>query len=138
MISNTEDNPDQPLVEGGEIFSGPVKDSEKPLQLRAPLTRPVVVSVANYCVIGLLEMIAQAVMPLVWSTLVEFGGLGMNPASIGLWMAGYGFMNGVFQFFAFPRIVGHFGPRRIFIINILSFFPSVHYAPLREPGVTAF
>jgi MFS family permease len=123
MISNTEDSPDLPLAGEGEIFSGPVKDSEKLLPLRALLTRPVVVSVANYCVIGLQDVIAEAVIPLVWSTSIEFGGLGMNPASIGLWMAGYGFMNGVFQFFAFPRIVRRFGPRRIFIASILCFFP---------------
>ncbi len=68
-------------------------------------------------------MIAGALIPLVWSTPVEFGGLGMSPASIGLWMAGYGFLNGIFQFVAFPRIVGRFGPRRVFIASILCFFP---------------
>ena len=116
-------NSDLPRVGEGEILDGPVKDTEKPLPLRALLTRPVVVSVANYGIIGLLDIIAEAVIPLVWSTSVEYGGLGMSPASIGLWMAGYGFMNGVFQFIAFPPIVECFGPRRVFIASILFFFP---------------
>jgi hypothetical protein len=91
--------------------------------LRSLLTRPVVISVANYAVIGLLEMMAGVLIPLVWSTAVEFGGLGMSPASIGVWMASYGFLNGIFQFVGFPLIVERLGPRRIFLISISSFFP---------------
>jgi hypothetical protein len=116
-------NTDHPRLGEGELLDGPVKDTEKPLALRALLTRPVVVSVANYCVIGLQDVIAEAVIPLVWSTSVEFGGLAMNPASIGLWLAGYGFLNGIFQFVAFPRFIGRFGPRRVFIASVLSFIP---------------
>ncbi|KAH8985277.1 hypothetical protein EDB92DRAFT_1883308 [Lactarius akahatsu] len=63
-------------------------------------------------------------MPLVWSTSVEFGGLSMSPTSVGLWISGYGFINGIFQFVALPRMVGRFGPRRIFIACIILYFPS--------------
>jgi predicted membrane protein len=98
-------------------------DKEKPQSLRSLLTRPVVISVANYAVIGLLEMMAGVLIPLVWSTAIEFGGLGMSPASIGVWMASYGFLNGIFQFVGFPHIVERFGPRRVFIFSIASFFP---------------
>ncbi|KAF8267055.1 major facilitator superfamily domain-containing protein [Lactarius quietus] len=125
-------NTNHARVGEGELLDGSVKDTEKPLPLRALLTRPVVVSVANYCVIGLQDVIAEAVIPLVWSTSVEFGGLGMNPASIGLWLAGYGFLNGVFQFVAFPRFVGRFGPRRIFIASILCFFPVYMMFPFEN------
>lgn len=108
----------------GEIMDGSKpEDQEKPMTLRALLTRPVVISVANYGLIGLLEMIAAVLIPLVWSTPVEFGGLSMSPASIGLWMAGYGSLNGVFQFVAFPHIVERFGPRRVFIVSIAMFGP---------------
>jgi hypothetical protein len=83
---------------------------EEPLPLRALLTRPVLVSVANYSVIALLDIAAGTLTPLVWSTSVEFGGLNMSPASIGLWISGYGFMYGIFQFVALPRFVERFGP----------------------------
>jgi hypothetical protein len=107
-----------------EIMDGSKDDDEeKPMSLRALLTRPVVISVANYGLIGLLEMIAGVLIPLVWSTQVEFGGLSMSPASIGLWMAGYGSLNGIFQFVAFPHIVERFGPRRVFIVSISAFAP---------------
>ncbi|KAN0136114.1 major facilitator superfamily [Lactarius tabidus] len=120
---NTEVNSHIPRVGEGELLDGPAKDPDQPLPLRALLTRPVMVSVANYGMVGLLDVIAGALIPLVWSTSVEFGGLSMSPASICLWMAGFGFINGIFQFVAFPPIVRRFGLRRVFIASILSFFP---------------
>jgi len=120
-----------------EILHGP-SNMDKPLPLRALLTRPVVVSVANSATIGLLDVIGGTLIPLVWSTSVEFGGLGMSPASLGLWIAGFGFVNGMFQFVAFPRTVGRFGLRRVFIASVLCFFPGVHHIPLREPRPTSF
>jgi len=82
--------------------------------------------------IALLDMAAGALIPLVWSTSVEFGGLSMSPASIGLWMAVYGTMNCVVQFVAFPRIVERFGPRRVFIACIILFFPVFIMLPLEN------
>jgi len=108
-----------------------VKDTEKPVPLRALLTRPVIVSVANYGMIGL-DITAGALIPLVWATSVEFGGLSMSPASIGLYMAGYGLLNGVFQFVAFPRIIGRLGPRPVFIAGVLCFLPIYIMFPLEN------
>jgi hypothetical protein len=132
MKSNTEVNAGPPRVGEAEILDGPVKDTEKPLPLRALLTRPVVISVANYCMIGLLDIMSAALMPLVWSTSAKYGGLGMNPASIGLWIAGLGVMNGLFQLTAFPRIVWRFGPRFVFIASTFFFFPVFILYPLEN------
>ena len=116
-------DPPSSRVGDAEISDGPAKDKESPLPLRALLTRPVVVSIANYCVIALLEVTAGTLIPLVWSTSVELGGLNMSPTAIGLWISGYGFMNGIFQFVALPRFIGRFGPRRVFITSVLCHFP---------------
>ncbi|KAH8985282.1 MFS general substrate transporter [Lactarius akahatsu] len=132
MKPNTEVNSDLSQVGEGEILDGPVKDQERPLPLRALLTRPVVVSIANYGMIAVLDITAGALMPLVWSTSVEFGGLSMSPASVGLWISGYGFVNGIFQFVALPRMVGRFGPRRIFIACIILYFPAYILFPLEN------
>ncbi|KAH9010706.1 MFS general substrate transporter [Lactarius hengduanensis] len=132
MKLNPEGNSDLPRVGAGEVLDRPVKDTEKPVPLRALLTRPVVVSVANYGMIGMLDMTAGNFISLVWSTSVEFGGLSMGPASIGLWMAGYGLMEGVFQFVAFPRIVRRFGTRRVFIASIILFAPVYTLLPFEN------
>ena len=125
-------NAEPPQLGEEEISNGPAKGTEKPLPLRALLTRPVVVSIGNYCMFGLLEIMSASLLPLVWSTSVEFGGLGMNPASIGFLIAGYGMMNGVCQFFAFPPIVGRFGPRCVFIASIFCFAPIFILFPLEN------
>ena len=75
---------------------------------------------------------AAALLPLVWSTSIEFGGLGMSPASIGLLIAGSGSMTGVFQFVAFPRIIRRIGPRHVFIASILCFSPVYIMFPLEN------
>jgi hypothetical protein len=130
---NTKVNPDLPRVGDREILDGPVKDREKPLPLRALLvTRPVILSVANYAMMGLISMAAGVLIPLVWSTSVELGGLSMSPTPIGLWMSGCGLMNCIFQFVAFPRLVGRFGPRRVFITSILCFFPVYTMLPFEN------
>ncbi|KAI9443939.1 MFS general substrate transporter [Lactarius indigo] len=115
-----------------EILDGYAEDMEKPLPLRALLTRPVLISVSNYGMIALLDIAAGALVPLVWSTSVEFGGLSMSPASIGLWMAGYGIINCFVQLGAFPHLVERFGPRGIFIACVILFSLVYTLLPLEN------
>ncbi|KAH9030864.1 major facilitator superfamily domain-containing protein [Lactarius deliciosus] len=132
-VSSDQVNSDPSQVGEGEVLDGPVKDQERLLPLRALLTRPVVVSIANYCMISLLDIIARSLIPLVWSTSVEFGGLGMSPASIGLWTSGYGVLNGIFQFVALPRIRRAASARgAVFIACIILFFPLYIIFPLES------
>ncbi|KAH9015503.1 MFS general substrate transporter [Lactarius hengduanensis] len=96
----------------------PPKGLEKPPPLRSILTRPVLISVSSYAMLALLSTAAIALIPLVWSTSVELGGLGMSPASIGLWMSGYGCVSGIVQYAFFPRLVSRFGPRGVFLAGV--------------------
>ena len=121
-----------PQVGAGEISDGPAKDTDGPLPLRALLTRPVVLSVSNYGMLALLEMTTSTLLPLVWSTSVEFGGLGMSPASIGLWLGGFGFLSCIFQLVAFPPLVRRFGPRRLFITSVILYFPVNSLFPVEN------
>ncbi|KAF8267244.1 MFS general substrate transporter [Lactarius quietus] len=93
---------------------------DKPLPLRSVLTRPVVVTVANYSMMAFLATIAMSYIPLVWSTPAESGGLNLSPTSIGLGLSVYGGMDGIVQFLFFPHIVRRFGLRRVFISSIVS------------------
>ncbi|KAH9965561.1 major facilitator superfamily domain-containing protein [Lactifluus volemus] len=97
------------------------KDEQMPLPLRAVLTRAVAISVLNYATLALLEIVAESLIPLIWSTSVEFGGLNFSPASIGLCISVYGFMSGIFQFIFFPRLVGRFGPRWVLVASIAAY-----------------
>jgi len=127
-------NPDV-IEEGSDDALDPhLEDTQKQLSLRSVLTRPVLISIGNYAVLGLLETASLALIPLVWSTSVEFGGLNYSPASIGFWMSMYGWIDGIFQFTLVPRILGRFGARYTFMIGVTAcavvymMFPSENLA----------
>ena len=104
----------------GDALDQRLDDAQKPLPLRSVLTRPVLISIGNYAVLALLETASLSLVPLVWSTSVEFGGLDYSPASIGLWMSVYGFIDGIFQFTLAPQILGRFGARHAFMIGVTA------------------
>lgn len=93
-------------------------DVQKPPPLRSILTRPVLISISSNAVLAFLTMAAIALIPLVWSTSIELGGLGLSPASIGLWMSAYGCTNGIVQYVFLPRFVSRFGPRVVFLTSV--------------------
>ena len=95
--------------------------AEKPLPLHMLLTKPVMISIANYAMLALLDMSAMVLIPLVWSTPIELGGLNLSPASIGLWLSAYGCLSGVLQFFLFPIVVGRLGPGRVVLASIVAY-----------------
>ncbi|KAH9054507.1 MFS general substrate transporter [Lactarius vividus] len=116
-------NSDIPQGDAGDHSSGldmTPDESDKALPLRSVLTKPVVVTVANYAMIALLNDVAMSYIPLVWSTPVRYGGLNLSPASIGFGLSIYGGIGGFFQFLFFSRFVSRFGLRRVFIISIAS------------------
>jgi hypothetical protein len=94
--------------------------NDKPLPLRSIVTKPVVITVANYSMLALLNAAAMSYIPLVWSTPVEYGGLSMNPESIGLGLSVYGGIGGFLQVSFFSHLVNHFGLRRVFLWSIVS------------------
>jgi hypothetical protein len=116
------DNSDIPQGEEGDMsdLDMPAHEPGKPLPLRSVLTKPVVITIINHAMFALLSMVAVTYIPLVWSTPVEFGGLGLSPASIGLRLSVYGGMNGIFQFAFYPHLFKRFGPRNVFISVIAA------------------
>ncbi|KAH9005452.1 MFS general substrate transporter [Lactarius hatsudake] len=115
-------NSDSPQREAGDSpdLDMSSNGSDKPLPLRSVLTRPVVVTIANYALFAMLSAGAGVYIPLVWSTPVEYGGLNLDPASIGLGLSVYGGMGGFFQFVFFSHFVSRFGLRRVFVLSIAS------------------
>ncbi|KIL59854.1 hypothetical protein M378DRAFT_14508 [Amanita muscaria Koide BX008] len=82
---------------------------------------PVVWSIGTTIAIAFIEMSFLAFYPLFMSTPVEFGGLGLNPSTIGYILGALGAYIGTFQILFFPRFVRRFGERRVFINGVLVF-----------------
>ena len=106
--------------ESTDVGNASSKDMQKPSPLTALLTRSVLITMANHAMLAFLEMSTLTLIPLMWSTPVEFGGLNFSPASIGLWMSVSGCMDGIFQFTVSPRVIGHFGMRRVLVSSIAT------------------
>lgn len=115
---------------------------EKPSSLRDVMIWPVIISVANYGLLALFDIAWAAIQPLFYSTPIEFGGLGMSPATIGLVLGGLGFSNGIFQGLCFARLVKSWGIKRLFTIAMAMFpiifalFPVINSVARSEGGVT--
>ena len=125
-------NSDIPREESSDAADAQRKDKQKPPPLRSLLTKPVQLSIASYAMLALLEMAIMELIPLVWSTSVEFGGLGFEPALIGLWLSVYGCMTGIFFFAIFPHVVRRFGLRRVLITCIAFYAVEVIMFPLEN------
>ena len=144
-LQRTSANSDTPHGEAGDSPNPDTipDESNKPLPLRSVLTKPVIVSVANYAMLALLNAVAMSYIPLVWSTPVEYGGLSMGPASIGLGLSLYGSMGGIFEVTCFPYLVNRFGLRRVFLSSIIlgaviyAFFPFENLAMVVGGGPNA-
>ncbi|KAH9054504.1 MFS general substrate transporter [Lactarius vividus] len=115
-------NPDSFRGEAGDSPDLDMRPNqpERPPPLRSVLTKPVAVTIANYAMLAFLDTVVMSYIPLVWSTPVEYGGLNLGPASIGLWLSLYGCMGGIFQLAFFSPLVGRFGSRRTFVFSIAS------------------
>ena len=133
-------NSDIPQEESRVSGEAPVKDAQEQPQLRSLLTRPVRITIINHAVLAFLEVSTMALIPLIWSTPVEFGGLDFRPVSIGSWMSVYGCMNGLFQFAVFPHVIGRFGLRPVLVLSIavyaviFAMFPLENLALRRAVG----
>ncbi|GJE96228.1 MFS general substrate transporter [Phanerochaete sordida] len=107
---------------------------DAPLPLRALLVRPVLLSVANYGVLALVDIMYRAVQPLFFSTPVAAGGLGLTPARIGGMLAAVGLASGAFQVLFFARLVRRVGQRRLFLLGMAMYsvvfliFPCISLA----------
>ncbi|KAG1727319.1 hypothetical protein EDB19DRAFT_1914263 [Suillus lakei] len=82
--------------------SSPNREShaQKPMantSLRSLLTPAIVIPIANFAMLALLDVSLMVLWPLFFSTPTYLGGLGFDPASIGSWMVLFGIIDAVFQ-----------------------------------------
>ncbi|KAI9434845.1 hypothetical protein H4582DRAFT_2100779 [Lactarius indigo] len=96
--------------------------SSRALFSSAPdLCSPPALSVSSY---AMLDVAPMTLIPLVWVTPVELGGIDsdLNPTSIDMWMSRYGCLNGPVQFTSFPHVVARLGPGHVFLTSVLDTF----------------
>ena len=124
-VESTAQQPEIP--EEGTPIAQPIEgppEAEKPLPLRALLTRRVIIAAGNYASLSLVDISFRAIQPLFLSTPIHLGGLGLTPATIGKLLSIYGIFNGVVQVFFFARIMDRWGSKKVFFGGIASGIPA--------------
>jgi MFS family permease len=116
-------------VRSNELEESPQK-SVATVPLRSLLIPSIIIPLANQAMIAFLDICLIALVPLFYSTPNYLGGLGFTPTGIGLWMALFGIVDGVFQVLFFAKIVDRLGPKRAFYVGISCFIPIMITFPV--------
>ena len=108
----------------------PDHEDEPVPPLRAVLTKPVVLSVANFVWLAFVDIAFRALQPLFFATPIHLGGLGISPAPIGLCLGVFGLLDGAVQGLLFPKVLRRIGLKKLFITGLASFIPMFAMFPI--------
>jgi len=102
-----------------------------PLSIRQILGYPrVVAAVLNYTFLAFLDISFRALQPLIYTTSIPYGGLGLPPPSVGVALGAFGLASGLFQTFSFVHIYNRLGPKPVFRLSISTYLPMFVLFPL--------
>ncbi|KAF8634151.1 hypothetical protein AX15_001051 [Amanita polypyramis BW_CC] len=121
----THNRHENTFIDVEDISGEAAKDNPKPPSFREIMTPRVLVVLTNQGFLTFCDMCIQVLLPLMWSTSVEHGGLGFTPYTIGLTMGAYGVINAFIQVNFLSKVLKYFGPRRVFITAFSTFFISL-------------
>lgn len=86
--------------------------------------------VCNYGFLAFIDMANAALLPLVYSTPIEYGGLGFEPYRIGAIMSAVSIVNGVLQTMFIGRVVRKLGPKTLYTTCLHTFLVSFTAFPI--------
>ena len=93
------------------------------------------IPIANYGMLGLVEIGFFVLLPLFYSSPIEIGGLGLPPPTIGTFLAIFGIVNGTIQTLFSAKIIGRFGAKKVFCSAVLCFYPLIVLFPITSAVV---
>ncbi|KAI0671932.1 major facilitator superfamily domain-containing protein [Trametes maxima] len=120
-----------------------INQEERPVTLRSILVPRVLYPILNYGFVSLIDQAVTVLVPLMYSTSIELGGLGFDPFTIGVVQGVGGFVIGIVQIFTFPYMHRKFGSKRLYIgsyityIVVFAMFPLNSFVTRRAGRVTA-
>ncbi|KAF8842090.1 MFS general substrate transporter [Paxillus ammoniavirescens] len=100
-------------------------------------TYSVMIPIANYGTLALVEIGVLVLLPLFYSAPIEIGGLGFPPSTIGLFLAVFGVVDGLVQALFVAKIINKIGAKKVFCGAVLFFYPLIALFPIMSAVVTA-
>lgn len=123
------EHPSSELESGSELLL--TDEDLKPPSVMALLkSREIQVVMGVYGFLGFCDMGVLALTPLMWSTSIEHGGLGLSTYVIGMALGWYGILDSLFQVMFLGKIMRRYGPRNVFIFCFSCLIPTLWNFPI--------
>ena len=100
--------------------------------LQTILTRPILLVLSSYVFLVFIDMSNFVLVPLFYSTPLEYGGLGLDPYHIGVTLGTFGFLNSIIQANLLGQLIRKHGSRRMFQVGFSSFILSTSLFPVMK------
>ena len=107
-----------------------IQVAEAPATFKDLLIPQVLLPLAVYMVQALVDMSSQVLLPLMYSTSIELGGLGLSAYDIGLILSGFGVVSAITMITALGWVIRRFGPRAVHIFCYATYFVNLALYPL--------
>lgn len=105
-----------------EEISPEPSDSNTPSLLSTLKSRALLFTIINFALLVFSEMCYSALMPLMYSTPIELGGLGLSTYAIGVIMGIWGFVNIFIQINVLGKVIRKYGATRVYRLSYAAFF----------------
>ena len=104
--------------------------AEAPATFKDLLIPQVLLPLAVYMTQALVDMCSQVLLPLMYSTSIELGGLGLSAYDIGLILSGWAVVSAIVMITVLGRVIRRFGPRAVHIFCYTTYFANLALYPL--------
>ena len=94
------------------------------------------IPIANYGLLGLVDLGFYVLLPLFYSSPIRIGGLGLSPPIIGTIRATFGFVDGCVQALFAAKMIRWFGAKNVFFWAVLWIYPLILFFPIMSAVVT--
>ncbi|KIJ14300.1 Drug:H+ antiporter-1 family protein [Paxillus involutus ATCC 200175] len=129
-------HPETPTIENQDDALN-VNDTQ-PIPIKTLMkTYSVMIPIANYGTLALVEIGVLVLLPLFYSAPVEIGGLGFPPSTIGLFLAVFGVVDGLVQALFVAKIINKIGAKNLFCWAVLFYYPLIALFPIMSAVVIA-
>ncbi|KAH9481773.1 Major facilitator-type transporter psiT2 [Psilocybe cubensis] len=119
-------------------------DQSQQVSIRAAITRPILMVLVNHIFLTFLDMANFTLVPLVYSTPISYGGLGLDPFRIGVILGTFGLVNSFVQANLLGRSIKKCGARRLYkatfscLLGCFTMYPILHFFAQRSGRVDGF
>ncbi|KAE9409480.1 MFS general substrate transporter [Gymnopus androsaceus JB14] len=111
----------EPQTDYGSSSPSTQKPDIKPPSTRELLTVDLRIILLNYGLLSFTDMSYFVLIPLIYSSSIPIGGLGLSPYQVGLILGIFALLSGFWNLLVLTRILKKIGPRKMYIISYSSF-----------------